>query len=167
MGRGHRLGQLWAPAACLGVSSVALLLVDPLLYMVGYRVLMVWVYDRTQSLPVAVVERMTRPPARFSSVPAFAGSAGVPLLTFDLGWAAVVWAVVAVVAVANGGQLTLSPLREGVAARRGMPAGCFMPAWVPLRGRRRRSRRRRLSFRAPTGRHGRNGRRRFGQASHR
>ena len=40
----------------------------------------------------------------------------MPLLTFDLGWAAAVWAVVAVVAVANGGQLTRQPLREGVAA---------------------------------------------------
>ena len=65
----HWLGQLWAPAAASGVSSVALLLVDPLLYMVGYRVLMVWVYDRTQSLPVAVVMHTSLTACARSSVP--------------------------------------------------------------------------------------------------
>jgi hypothetical protein len=35
---------------------------------------------------------------------------GIPLLTFDLIWAAVLWVVVAVVAVANGGRLSRQPL---------------------------------------------------------
>jgi membrane protease YdiL (CAAX protease family) len=113
----HWLGQLWAPGASSGAFSVGVLLLDPLFYMVGYRVLMVWVYDRTQSLPVAVVMHTgLTASARLLGPPAFAGTAGVPLLTFDLGWAAAVWAVVAAVTVANGGQLTRKPLREGVAA---------------------------------------------------
>jgi len=51
----HWLGQLWAPGASSGAFSVGVLLLDPLFYMAGYRVLMVWVYDRTGSLPMAAV----------------------------------------------------------------------------------------------------------------
>jgi hypothetical protein len=44
-----------------------------------------------------------------------AGVVGVPLLTFDLVWAAVLWAVVAGIAVANGGHLSRQPLRRRMA----------------------------------------------------
>jgi membrane protease YdiL (CAAX protease family) len=102
----HWLGQLWAPGAASGAFSVAVLLLDPLFFMVGYRVLMVWVYSRTGSLLVAVLMHTAlTASARMLGPPAFTGVAGVPLLTFDLVWAVAVWTIVAAVAVANGGQL--------------------------------------------------------------
>jgi membrane protease YdiL (CAAX protease family) len=108
----HWLVQVWAPGASSGALSTGVLLLDPLFFMVGYRVLMVWVYDRTASLFVAVLMHggLTAS-ARILGPPAFAGIAGVPLLTFDLVWAAAVWAIVATIAVASGGQLAQQRLR--------------------------------------------------------
>jgi membrane protease YdiL (CAAX protease family) len=110
-GAWHWLGQLWAPGASSGAFAVGVLVLDPLFYMVGYRVLMGWVYDRTGSLPVAAVMHTSLTAcARLLGPAALAGSAGLPLLTFDLAWAAAVWAVVAAVAVTNGGRLSRQPL---------------------------------------------------------
>ncbi len=112
----HWLGQIWAPGASSGAFSVAVLLLDPLFFMVGYRVLMVWVYDRTGSLFVAILMHMgLTASARILNPLGFAGIAGIPLLTFDLVWAAAVWIVVAAVAVASGGQLSRQPPRRRVA----------------------------------------------------
>jgi len=48
--------------------------------------------------------------------------AGVPLLTFDLVWAAAVWAAVAAIAVANGGQLSRPPQSAAQVERARAPA---------------------------------------------
>jgi membrane protease YdiL (CAAX protease family) len=72
-----------------------------------YRVLMVWVYDRTQSLLLAIL--MHAPISATTFVLAALGSeatSGVPLVIPVLIWGAVLWLIVGVVAWVNGGRLT-------------------------------------------------------------
>jgi uncharacterized protein len=110
----HLLGQVWAPGASAGALPLAILLLDPF-FMVGYRVLMVWVYGHTGSLLVAILMHMgLTASALILSPPGFAGIAGWPLLTFDLVWAAAVWLIVAAVVVANRAHLSRQPLRMQV-----------------------------------------------------
>jgi hypothetical protein len=98
-------------------TPAVILFLPQFLFYVGvlpaYRVLMVWVYDRTGSLLVAMLMHASLtaslplillPPAR-----------GVPLLTSYLVLAAALWVVVAVVARANGGHLSRQALRRRVA----------------------------------------------------
>lgn len=88
----HLLGAYWGS----GTSQAPLtsFLLDPFLFLVGYRVLMVWVYEHTASLPVAML--MHGSLTATSRILAPPGLAGVPLMTYDLLWAAVLWAAVAV-----------------------------------------------------------------------
>jgi membrane protease YdiL (CAAX protease family) len=57
-----------------------------------YRVLMVWVYDRTRSLLVAVLMHASLVTFWLASTPL--GIAGVPQVTWYLAWAAVLWVIV-------------------------------------------------------------------------
>ena len=76
---------------------------------------MVWVYDRTESLLVAILMHASLS----ASVPFILSPltiTGVALVTWYLVLAAALWLFVAVVAVANGGHLTRQPpLRRRVA----------------------------------------------------
>lgn len=72
-----------------------------------YRVLMVWVYDRTESLLVAIL--MHAPISATAFILASLGSeatSGIALLTPVLVWGAAFWAIVGGVAWVNGGHLT-------------------------------------------------------------
>ncbi|WP_131684991.1 CPBP family glutamic-type intramembrane protease [Pseudarthrobacter sp. YALA5] len=72
-----------------------------------YRVLMVWVYDRTKSLLVAIL--MHAPISATTFVLASLGTtatSGIQLLVPVLVWGAVLWAIVGAVVWANGGRLT-------------------------------------------------------------
>jgi membrane protease YdiL (CAAX protease family) len=82
------------------------LLVSALLFawLPPYRVLMVWVYDRTESLLMAIL--MHAPISATTYVLASEAKPGTALLTQVLVWGAFFWAIVAVVALANGGHLT-------------------------------------------------------------
>jgi membrane protease YdiL (CAAX protease family) len=107
----HLLGQIWAPGASNGTFAVTLLLVDPFFFMVGYRVLMVWVYDRTGSLLLAVLMHMSlTASARILGPAVFSGVAGMPLLLFDIMWAVATWTLVAVV-IAGRRQSARPPLQ--------------------------------------------------------
>ena len=78
---------------------------------------MVWVYDHTGgSLPVAMLMHVSLV-ATVQIINPFdpLKMAGVPLLTFDLIWAAVVCVVIGAVAVDNGGHLSRQPPRRRVA----------------------------------------------------
>lgn len=80
----------------------------------AYRVLMVWVYDRTGgSLPVAMLMHASLT----ASLPLILmpRATGVALSASYLVLAAALWVVVAAVAVANGGRLSRQPLRRRVA----------------------------------------------------
>jgi membrane protease YdiL (CAAX protease family) len=111
-GAWHFLVTFWGSGDSSGALSLDLLL-PPLLFYIGvlpvYRVLMVWVYDRTGSLLLAMLMHacltasapMILTPLEIS---------GVPLLTWYFVLTAVLWVVVAVVAVANRGRLSQQPL---------------------------------------------------------
>jgi membrane protease YdiL (CAAX protease family) len=88
------------PAVYVVARGLALML-GPLL---AFRVLMVWVYDRTGSLLVAMLMHFSYTACMIIFEPL--AIAGVPLLIYDLVSAAAVWVVVAAVAAANGGRLT-------------------------------------------------------------
>ena len=82
-------------------------------YFALYRVLMVWVYDRTGSLLVAMLMHASLTASMLIFGPL--AISGVPLLTYELVFAAALWVVVAAVAVANRVQLSRQPLRRRVA----------------------------------------------------
>jgi membrane protease YdiL (CAAX protease family) len=87
----------WQSGSFSGALPLALLLAQLFSWLPAYRVLMVWVYDRTQSLLVAMLTHA-------SLVVSTAGTlvpltlAGMILLTWILVWAAALWVVVAAVA---------------------------------------------------------------------
>ena len=110
----HLLVAFWASGTVSGSLALASYVLDPFLFLVVFRVLMVWVYDRTGSLLVAMLMHAgLTAGARIIGAPAMAG---LPLLTFDLVWAAVLWTLVAAVAAA-----TREPRRYSVMDR--TPAG--------------------------------------------
>jgi membrane protease YdiL (CAAX protease family) len=87
----------WQSGSFSGALPLALLLAQLFSWLPAYRVLMVWVYDRTQSLLVVMLTHA-------SLVVSTAGTlvpltlAGMILLTWILVWAAALWVVVAAVA---------------------------------------------------------------------
>ena len=82
-----------------------------------YRVLMVWLYDRTESLLLATLMNVSLLVGLHNLVPG--GSlAGVDLMSWYLVSAAALWVVVGAVALANGGHLTRQPPRRRAAAQK-------------------------------------------------
>jgi membrane protease YdiL (CAAX protease family) len=73
-------------------------------FLPAFRVLMVWVYDRTGSLLAAMIMHVSLTASTLILQPLEV--AGVGALTFDLVLAAALWVVVAAAAVANGGHLS-------------------------------------------------------------
>jgi hypothetical protein len=74
---------------------------------------MIWVYDRTKSLLVVMLMHASLAAGQLILVPP--AVSGVPMLTFDLAFAAVLWVIVIAIAVANGGQLSRRPPNTPVA----------------------------------------------------
>ena len=74
----------------------------------AYRVLMVWVYDRTESMLVAMLMHASYTACALILTPL--ALAGVAFLAVTFAGAAVLWVFVAAVAVANGGHLSRQPL---------------------------------------------------------
>lgn len=102
-----------------GVVPSALLVVALLFaWLIPYRVLMVWVYDRTQSLLMAYLMHVPVTAATAILAPSEAAS-GIELITPVLIWGAVFWVIVPVVAWANGGHLTQG---QDTAVQEGVPA---------------------------------------------
>jgi uncharacterized protein len=69
---------------------------------------MVWVYERTASLLVAVLMHASLTTSNILLVPL---ATGMALVTWSLVLAAALWAVVAAVTLAQGGHLSRQPLR--------------------------------------------------------
>jgi membrane protease YdiL (CAAX protease family) len=100
----HILPALWlgyASGTLSGALSTASYLLDPFLFLVGSRVLIVWVYDRTgESLFLAMLMHMSVTSSARILTPM--GIVGVPLMLFGITWAAVMWGIVTVVTLAKG-----------------------------------------------------------------
>jgi uncharacterized protein len=116
-GAWHFLVAYWGSGTTSGALSLAIFLPAVLFYvgsLPAYRVLMVWVYDRTgESMLVAMLMHASFSASMLIMQPL--ALALVPSLTWNLVLAAALWVVVATVGVANGGQLTREPLRRRVA----------------------------------------------------
>ena len=96
-----------------GALPLVILIAQLFAWLPAYRVLMVWVYDRTGSLLVAMLMHAVLTSGMIILTPT--ALAGVPLLTWLVVLAAVLWVVVAAVAVASGGHLSRQPLRRQMA----------------------------------------------------
>jgi membrane protease YdiL (CAAX protease family) len=117
-GAWHILVNFWASGTTSGGLPLAIflpaILFDLLVsWMPAQRVLMVWVYDRTGSLLVAMLMHASLTASTLILGPL--AISGVALFTYDLGLAAALWVVIAAVAVANGRLLSRQPLRRWTA----------------------------------------------------
>lgn len=113
-GAWHFLIAFWASSALAGEQSLAIFVAGFLAFYVvalpAYRVLMVWVYDRTASLLVAMLMHAVLSASTLILQPQ--KTAGH--LTWNLVLGAALWVIVAAVAVANRGQLSRQPLPRRV-----------------------------------------------------
>jgi membrane protease YdiL (CAAX protease family) len=82
-------------------------------FLPAYRVLMVWTYDRTGSLLVAMLMHVSLTASTLILQPL--DVAGMRALTYDLVLAAALWFLIAALAMANGRQLSRQLLRPRVA----------------------------------------------------
>jgi hypothetical protein len=107
----HLLIAFWASGTSSGALSLAGFLPAVLFYvgsLSAYRVLMVWVYDRTgESMFVAMLMHASFSASMLIQQPL--GLALVPGLAWNLVLAAALWVVVGAVALAQGGHLTPQP----------------------------------------------------------
>ena len=115
----HLFQGYWASGVTTGEVSMTLWLADTVVgvfvgQLVAYRVLMVWVYEHTNgSLLVAILMHVS---LIASSIILFPPLAVVANLISGYATAAVLWVIVAVIALANHGHLTRQPpLRRRVA----------------------------------------------------
>jgi uncharacterized protein len=105
-GAWHYLVALWGSGTPSGALSLAVFLPAVLFYVASlpaYRVLMVWVYDRTESLLVAMLMHASFSASMLILQPP--ALALVPGLAWNFVLAAAMWVVVAAAAVANRRQL--------------------------------------------------------------
>src|SRR5215207_1261944 len=128
LGTGLIVGLLWGAWHLLQISWVSgaysaalplaiflpLYIFSAVAQLTAYRVLMVWVYDRTNgSLLVATLMHASLTASTiFIFTP---GATGLAFLTYILVLAAALWVVVGAVAVAQGGHLSRQPPRRRVA----------------------------------------------------
>jgi membrane protease YdiL (CAAX protease family) len=114
-GAWHILMNFWTSGKSSGALDPTLFL-HSFIFSVGilpaFRVLMVWNYNRTGSLMVAMLMHLSLIIANVLFVPV--EIAGIPGVIWSLVITAVLWIVVAAVVLANGGQLSLDPLRRRV-----------------------------------------------------
>jgi len=79
-----------------------------------YRILMVRVYDRTESLLVSVLMHASLMASLSALVPA--ELSGTSLLTWILSWAAALWVIVGVIAIATNRRLSGQPVQKQAAS---------------------------------------------------
>jgi uncharacterized protein len=108
------LGLPWTvmhlPAyAASGAVPPALEVAATFFYFVPYRMLMVWVYDRTQSVLIAILMHLPLIVFVYGSLPPV--TAGIPTLIFNLVFGATLWVFVAAVAAANRRKLSRAETR--------------------------------------------------------
>lgn len=103
----HLLPALWLSGTVSGTHGLTSYMLDPFLFLVVFRVLMVWVYDHTGSLLVAMLMHFSLTASARILGPA--ATEGWPLMTFDLVWTVAAWAIVAAIVVASHGHFSRQP----------------------------------------------------------
>jgi membrane protease YdiL (CAAX protease family) len=129
----HFLGNVAAAETVAGTLSLSAYIPLILLSLLvgglpAFRMLMVWVYDRTGSLLVAILMHasLTASIRILSPLP----NEGGPLFIYELAWATVMWMLVAAVAYANHGHLSPQTDYQEMSAG---GQGTNQPVDVPLR----------------------------------
>ena len=113
-GAWHFVSNFIGSAASAGAAPLALYMVALLFtFLPPYRVLMVWVYDHTHSLFVAIVMHASLVIFWLISTPP--GITGAPQAVWYLAWGAVLWIAVAAVAIVETRQVSRHALRPQVA----------------------------------------------------
>jgi membrane protease YdiL (CAAX protease family) len=110
----HLFPNVWSAPAASGELDVSVFLAATVLgvfvsYLTAFRVLMVWVYERTRSLFVAMLLHGSFTASLLALNPV--GISGVHLLAYSFALAAAVWGVVALIAVRGGWNLEHRHLR--------------------------------------------------------
>ncbi|MEW6403145.1 MAG: CPBP family intramembrane glutamic endopeptidase [Chloroflexota bacterium] len=103
----------WESDSFFGALPLALLLERLFSWLPPFRILMVWVYDRTESLLVVMLMHASLVASQVILMPATIS--GIPLLIYILIWAAALWIAVGCVGVAHRGQLSQKPLQSRTA----------------------------------------------------
>jgi membrane protease YdiL (CAAX protease family) len=111
----HLLPNVWASRAASGELAMPLYFAGTAVgvfigYLTAFRVLMVWFYDHTQSLFVAMLMHVSLTASLLILNPI--GISGANLLVFSFAFAAAVWVVVVVIASRRGWHLVRRPLRS-------------------------------------------------------
>jgi membrane protease YdiL (CAAX protease family) len=97
----HLVSNLVGSTASAGTLPLVIYLAAMLFtFLPPYRVLMVWVYAHTQSLPVAMLMHASLVTSWLISMPQ--GITGAPQATWYVVWGLVLWGMVAAVAIGNG-----------------------------------------------------------------
>ena len=127
LGTGLIMGLLWGTwhLPLFAGSAASSGAIPPVVFMVAmlfswlppYRVLMVWVYDRTQSLLVVMLMHMPIVVSQFVLNPE--GMSGEQMFTSLIATGAALWLMVGVVGLANGGRLIR--IRVSGPPRKGWP----------------------------------------------
>jgi membrane protease YdiL (CAAX protease family) len=113
-GAWHFLVFFWGSAIPAGaLPSVLVLPVQLFSFLLPYRVLMVWLHDRTESLLVVILMHAGLVVCTLSLAPL--ALSGAVLVIANLVFAAVLWGVVAAVAVASRRQFSRQPLQRRTA----------------------------------------------------
>jgi len=113
-GAWHLLVVVWGIGSSAGTLPLALFVpLDLFSFLPAYRVLMVWLYDRTGSLLVAMLMHASLTASMLILGPL--AISGGTLLTYELVFTAALWTVVAAVAVTGRLHLSRLPLRKRVA----------------------------------------------------
>jgi membrane protease YdiL (CAAX protease family) len=112
----HVLPNLWASRAAAGELAVAVFLASIAVgvfvgYLTAFRVLMVWVYEHTKSLFVAMLMHLSFTASLLILNPL--AISGAHLVAYSFALAGAVWGVVAVVGVVDRGPLGLRGRRAG------------------------------------------------------
>jgi len=119
----HLLPNVWASHAASGELRMPLYFAGTAVgvfvgYLTAFRVLMVWFYDRTHSLFVAMLMHVSLTTSLLILNPL--GISGANLFVFSFAFAAAVWGVVVVIASQGRRHLERRPLRS---SRRAAAAG--------------------------------------------
>jgi membrane protease YdiL (CAAX protease family) len=113
----HLPQGIWTASASSGPIPPILFVIVGFLssYLIPYRILMVWVYDRTGSLLVAILMHASLIASSISGFGLAPPSiSGVPFLIMFFAFTGLLWLIVAAVTVAHRGQLTQHPSPRAV-----------------------------------------------------